>query len=327
MQRALPFIVLGALVVAGVIALVMFGGRSDADYSLRRVVPLDSGELLLVERNGFENNTLDRARLRVVGRDGTVARSSDDIKGAYRVYDRTGDRIWGSTYADGLHMRRITDLTVVPGTKEAIAGHDMLAPGDPVLGTRGDAVVVKGADQRYYTIDINNNIKRHDKDLEFSRLPKTDEDTARIVGGPAADVGGSYVDLTKLDLVDPKFLVDASAQPLRGPNDAGLLVDSVDRRGKGGSAMVSLLTKQGELSWTVAARDLMNVQFDGKPGYRVVWTEMHDGALWLALEVNLWTYDSEYGGYGQYEVHLVTLDPATGEVVQAHPIIDPATRS
>jgi len=326
-QRALPFIVLGALIVVGVIALVVFGGRSDEDYSLRRVVPLASGELLLVERSGFDNNTLDHARLRVVGRDGTVVRTSDGIKGAYRVYARTGDRVWGSTHADGLHMRGVADLAVVPGTKEAIAGHDMLAPGDHVLGTHDGAIVVKGADQRYYTIDNDNKIERHGKDMEFDPLPKTDEDTARIVGGHAADIGGHFVDLSKLDLVDPKFLVDASAEPMHAPDDAGVFVYSVDRRGKGSSAMVSLLDKQGKLRWTVAARDLMNVQFDGKPGYRVVWAQMHDDRLWLALEVNLWMYDSEYGGYGQYEVHLAVLDPATGDTVQTHPIIDPATRS
>lgn len=254
----------GALAaVLAALAAIFFIARgitsNEEHYQVRRVVPLPSGELMLVERMGMENNTSDRARLVRVDRSGTVMQIGEDVRGALRFLALTGDRAWFQSYDEGLHQRTVTDLEIVDGTKAALDAHSMLAKGFDVQGTSGDALVLKGRDGKHYTLDPSHRIEQHGRDFDFARLPPRESqnpDFGRVAEGVVARVGGQPVALGRVDLLKPKTVLDqTSGEPLTLEDPPSALAYSIDFDGNGGSAILSRVHAGPGIGWSVVARD------------------------------------------------------------------------
>ena len=313
--------VLAALAVIFFVVRGMTG--NEEHYQVRRVVPLPSGELMLVQRMGMENNTGDRARLVRVDRAGSVKQIGEDVRGALRFLALTGDRAWFESYDEGLHQRTVTDLQIVSGTKAALDAHSMLAKGFDVLGTANGRLVLKGRDGKHYTLSSSHSIEQHGRDFDFDRLPPREfqnPDFGRVAEGSVARVGDQAVTLSQVDLLKPKAVLDqTSGEPLTFDDPPSALAYSIDFEGNGGSAILSRVHAGSKIGWSVVARDAVGpIQWEGEPGFPIRWVEQTDDAtLTMLVEITSWYRSHEGDQWGVFEPHLIELDAKDGSVRSA----------
>ena len=317
-----------ALVLSGAAAMfaILTGGNSDENYTIRGVMPLADGTLLLVERAGMANNTYDRGRLRVIGRDGKELRRSETVKSALVVHGVAGDHVWATSHDGGLQAWRLSDLAPTAGATAAIAAHPMLSRKRSVVGVTDSAVVVRGADDKLYTITSSYQIAKHSKELPYRSIAarSTSVDLFPIAGDMPRPFSRP-LGLRDTELVKPAVLLRLDG----GTSDeqVAALVHSVDFAGAGSSAIVSRV-EPPRIVWSVSARELVGAHDLGKnAGYRIAFAELRESSLWLIAEANVWhdpapdTSSSRNRGYGEYAVRLAQIDPATGAIRAVHRVV------
>lgn len=310
-----------AIVAAALIVFaVMRGGPSDDQFSIRGVLPLTDGSLLLVERAGMSNDTYDRGRLRVVSREGRELRRSKTVKSALVGHGVAADHVWVTSHDDGLEAWRVSDLAPVPGGAAAIEGHPMLSRKRNVVGLTGDAVVVRAADHRHYTITGTYAIAKQPEDFAYraiaARSGSVDMFPLTVETGTGHLRAGTSLP-RDLDLVHPRAVLEL--------DPGAVLATGKDFEGVGNSAIVGRV-ENGAMAWSIAARDLIGPHDLGRDAiYTYKLAELRDGLLWLVAEAAVWHQprsdsSSRTRGHGEYAQQIASIDPKTGAIRSSHRI-------
>jgi hypothetical protein len=315
-----------AAVVAGVVIVLALklGHATDENYTIRGVLPQPDGALLLVERAGVGNNTYDRGRLRQVTRDGVEVRRSTAMKSALVVHGIVGGHVWLTSHERGLEAWRLTDLAPAPGAK-AIAAHAMLSRKRNVVGLTDDAVVVRAADDKLYTITSSYAIAQQPKGFVYRAVAPRSESVDMLplaVEDGRAHVRLGAPRLNDTDLVKPSAVLELD--PTLPPEAAAILAQSIDFEGAGNSAIVSRV-EGGKVRWSITARDVLGAHGLGRnAGLSFKLAELREGSLWLVAEAGMWyrpRRDSTRSrGHGEYVHQIVNVDVATGAIRSSHRI-------
>lgn len=324
-------LIAAAVVVAGVAVAVLgfgVGGPSARNYSIRGVMALGDGTLLVIERAGMLDSSYDRGRLRVIDRDGREVRRGDAVEAAIVGHGVVDGHVWVTTSGGGLEAWRLGDLRPVPGAKAALAAHPMVGRTATVQGLTGDAVVVRAADDALYTITPSYEITKQPKDLDYRAVParsRSVDQYAAFGGGAHVRFAGgvseagdtvTHVDLGQADLVRPSAVLEEGGRPLH--HDGAALAHSLDFQGLGNSAIVSRVDAPARLRWSRPLRDLFEPgEAHRDAAYRLVFADIHDGALWVVAEGG-WmppsAGDRNRRKRGEYAARIASIDLETGEV-------------
>ncbi len=320
--------VLIGLAIIGVMSLfpiyLFVKSLSDRDetFQVRRVVALDDGNRLFIQRTGNAKSERNWSRVMLVGPQGNVLDEVVDEGGRDTMYyGRAPEGAWLENSSRGLHVRNTSDIqavTVIASAKE----HGVLARGYSVVGMLEKRLVVQGKDRRLYAVDVSRPIEQLPKDSKYSALAHHSKqflDYDPVGVKSVSHIDGKRFDFDKLDLVDPKVVINPEthdAQMFAAPS--GFLALSVDIVGTGGNHRLSRVSSTGEIAWTANTEALIGeTKLDGKPAFRVAWAWIAGDTVHTVVEGDIYESSGGYssaGGFGRYDARLVDLDAATGTV-------------
>jgi hypothetical protein len=317
----------------------------DDWFGIAHVEPIGERLLVIAQQkytgqdsiSGSRDRHHTSRRLMLISPDGTVfERVTERATG-----DVTGDR-WGvHGFSDGviwlkdgagdrrLYARSVSDLSIVPGIKEAIEQHSMLSRSDQVLGAYGRGLVLLGGDHNVYVLDARGNVEpKPDVRCKPNYACKWTEENGEEVSVtrytfarriPPLD--GRQIRLDEgLRLIRPEILDVVFSDP------TSILVSSLDFEGIGNSRLISRIagaSGQGrhwdanEVLWTVSTPGLVELPDKStEPNVDVVWTRLEGDRLRAILEVR-WT-----GRNVKHTHQIVELDAKTGARLASHALAD-----
>lgn len=296
----------GGMVLAAV-ALIVYTklrGPKQSAFSYQDSVQISDDQLLLVATT-YESPSghYEHAQLQVMDSSGVVHHEitvgDKLVLGA--VVD---DLVWIDTHEQGVHARRLPDLSPVKATMGVVSGYPALAQRHTFKGTHDKSVVLQGADGFIYTVSPSGAVDKHPKD--FDAAPRF-----RIAGGRApgcVEVGKEYLDLAKrlrqkLSKPALKGCVHGGGRlELSGPRSILVVSQTFGDGGTGKQLSRMKFDDLGEL-WAAPLKDLVAPnRFDHKGGpIRIEWIGMLGGKLRALIK-----------NYSR-EARLVTIDPDSGK--------------
>lgn len=300
--------------VGGAVALVAWRehrGEGGSPWSVRRVVPLAGGDLLLVERRGLDESTMDSARLRRLAPDGEVRASVvDDRRGALTVHALVDDVLWAESPGRGLHVRSAATLEPIASLRDALASHRALSRGHEAIGVLRDRLVLRAGDRSAHALALDGALDElPNDDLPLEPLLPADpseRDRARL------SVRGSMSTSGPAELGEAERIIDArTGHPLHLGADAAL-VRRREPGERGGDVLARV--RGGRVEWQLGAAQLV---LDGRASCRVAGVMQDAGELALIVEAESWRAPYEGRPYPVYDARLVRIDARSGEVLRA----------
>lgn len=326
---AIPVVLAGALPAVALVSGA-FGEGPSINYE--DVLLLDDDHLLLVGSSGSDVDINRFSRVAYMGPNGAISWVTDD-EGAVSLIGIGREVIWVDNHKQGIHARRMGDLSPIPETMGKVENHAALKVKRRALGISGERVVLDGMDGPY-TLAPDGSLDKQAKDFEYAKLGFPGTLAPADLPMPAGCVAGDKRSQARVRALRDKFteLLFVSCGRRRGfvtfDDPPGKLITDTVYTAESRTRRLGRIDDEGELLWGTTVVELVDgAPFEQELGVvTIAWAGLWAGEL-RALVQNVnrdrVQYDGESEDYETIEHRLVVVDAKTGKPTSATAVVMP----
>lgn len=234
----------------------------------------------------------------------------------------TAEVIWitRKTATGDLSANATDTLEPKPGIAEAIAAHPVLSTTYEVLGMLEDKLVLRGANNRSYSIDAAGAIEPIAEDAAFDSSPPISggkRDQGRLRLEPISTRGDERGVKIHAALDNATAFSDSVAT--LGSDSGDLLVHSTVFAKGSVSPQISRVAPSGDILWTASLAELAAPITVAEAEIKLVALTPLGDAAWLLIRASKMSRQQQTDYY-EVEHRLVQLDVSTGQAAASHTV-------